>query len=475
MTFEEASGKYSLMDCIHLTSAKFQAARPSVHVDEKLDFPELLDKARNNIFSYPLRRLVFDISELLGRPDLTGIGRVELELARQLVAMAKITGDAVVLTGFNGTFFQEYTLVDMDSMAPTYGLKTTGAPVRFDPADQFLVGHISFSQMEKFLAAIHRARSTGTVVTFMVHDIFPIANSLMAGENFVRSFFIGWSQVLRFADRLVTVSRKVLRDVACYVGETSMAGLVPTRPLPVAHFTLGCDGLQNSRNADVSLAYPADRQTLLAAGTFWGHKGLPDLVSAMEILWAEGCKMRLVLAGNDPHKGSARPRLSSLPAFGSTLFMPGYVSDTELAETMSRCSALVCASSDEGFGLPLVEAASLGCPVIARDIEIFRETSGGEAFFFENGDAGKIAEGLRKWLTLTRNQQLKFVPRNSLVTWRQSAEMLKAIMFNGAASFSVEVGIKATVNLAVPTHCRKRLIYEPTASSSPRHRRCPRP
>jgi glycosyltransferase involved in cell wall biosynthesis len=161
--------------------------------------------------------------------------------------------------------------------------------------------------------------------------------------------------------------------------------------------------------------------------------------------------MRLVLLGNDPSTGSARVQLSSLPAFGRTLFMPGYVSDTELAETMRRCGALVCASSDEGFGLPLVEAANLGCPVIARDIEIFRETSGGDAFFFEDGDAGKIAEGLRKWLALTRAQQFKFVPRKSLVTWRQSAEMLKAILFNDAASFSLEVGLKATVNLAVPS------------------------
>ncbi|MDO8352446.1 MAG: glycosyltransferase [Aestuariivirga sp.] len=449
MTFEEASGKYSLMDCVHLTSAKFQAARPAVHVDEQPAFPALLQKARNNIFSYPLRRLVLDISELLGRPNLTGIGRVELELARQFVAMAKTTGDAVVLTGFNGTFFQEYTLADMETMAPTYGLKTSGAPVHFGPADQFLVSHLNLTQMEKVLAAIYRARRAGAVATFMVHDIFPIANSLMAEESFVRLFFIGWSQILRFADRLVTVSRKVSRDVACYVGETSMAGLVPTRPLPVAHFTLGCDGLQNSRNADVSLAYPADRQTFVAAGTFLRHKGLPDLVSAMEILWAEGCKMRLVLLGDDPHKGSARTRLSSLPAFGNTLFMPGYVSDKEFAETLSRSSALVCASNDEGFGLPLVEAANLGCPVIARDIEIFRETSGGDAFFFENGDAGKVAEGLRKWLALTREQQLKFVPRKSLVTWRQSAEMLKAIMFNGVSSFSVEVGLKATVNLHV--------------------------
>ncbi len=450
MTFEVESAEYSLMDCIHLTSANFQAARPGFQVDERPDFPEFLDKARNGAVSYPLRRLIVDISSLLRSWNLTGVGRVELELARQFVAMAETTGDAVVLTGFNGRFFQEYAMADMEMMAPTYGLKSTGAPVNFGPGDQFLLIEMHFAEMEKFFTAIYQARRAGAVITYMIHDLIPISNTLMVDESFTRGFFIGWSQILRFADRLVTVSRKVSRDVACYVAETSMAGLVPTRPLPVAYFALGCDVLQRSRKADVSLAHPVDRNTLVAAGTLMRHKRITELVTAMGTLWAEGCEMQLLLPGGDVGKGNARAYLSSLPAFGSKLFLPGYVSDAEMAETMSRCGALVCASSDEGFGLPLVEAASLGCPIIARDIEIFRETSGGEAFFFENGDAGKIAEGLRNWFALSRRQQLKFVPGKTLVTWRQSAEMLKAIMFNGAASFSVEVGLKATVNLAVP-------------------------
>ena len=457
MTFEEASGKYSLMDCVQLTAAKFQAARPTFQVDEQPAFPKLLDKARNNTFSYPLRRLILDVSDLLRRSNLTGIGRVELELVRQFVALAKITGDAVLLAGFNGKFYQEYTLVDMEIMAPTYGLKTTGAPINFTHGDQFLLVWAILSKPEEFFTAVYQARRAGAAITFMVHDLIPIANTLMDNEGFIRSFFIGWSQILRFADRLVTVSRKVSRDVACYVAETSMAGLVPTRPLPVAYFALGCDALQRSRKVEVSLAHPVDRNTLVAAGTLAKHKRITELVTAMQILWAEGCEMRLLLPGDDVGNGKIRAYLSSLPDIGSKLILPGYISDAELAETMSRCGALVCASSDEGFGLPLVEAANLGCPVIARDIEIFRETSGGEAFFFENGDAGKIAEGLRKWFALTRQQQLTFVPKKSLVTWQQSAEMLKAIMFNDAASFSVDVGLKATVNLAVPKATQETL------------------
>ena len=326
----------------------------------------------------------------------------------------------------------------------------TGTSINFAPGDQFLLVWAVFFKPEEFFTAIHQARRAGAAITFLIHDLRPIADTLLDKHDFNQAFFIWWSQVLRFADRLVTVSRKVSRDVACYVTETSMAGLVPTRPLPVAYFALGCDALQRNRKAEVSLPHPVDRNTLVAAGTLMKHKRVTELVTAMQILWAEGCEMRLMLPGGEVRKSNIRADLSSLPDTGSKLFLPGYISDTELAETMSRCSALVCASNDEGFGLPLVEAASLRLPIIARDIEIFRETSGGDAFFFEDGDAGKIAQGLRKWLALTRQPQLKFVPKKSLVTWQQSAEMLKAIMFNGVSSFSLEVGLKATVNLAVP-------------------------
>ena len=91
----------------------------------------------------------------------------------------------------------------------------------------------------------------------------------MAGnDEFTIRFFVGWSQVLRFADRVIAVSRKVSRDLACYIAETSMVGLVPTRSLPIAYFVLGSNALTPAVQADTVLTYPVDENTLVAAGTF---------------------------------------------------------------------------------------------------------------------------------------------------------------------------------------------------------------
>jgi glycosyltransferase involved in cell wall biosynthesis len=444
---DEKSGQYSLTECIRLTEAKYANARQAFVAHEAAEFPKLLAKAKQGLLKSPSRRIVMDVSGFVHQPSLTGVGRVELELARQFVAMANENGQEIVFTAFDGQAFQKRQL----TAEPPFEFEPAGKAMQFRPGDHFLLIVMRVGELDEFFSAIYHARRAGAVINFLIHDLIPIVNTTMAGnDEFTTNFFVGWSQVLRFADRVITVSRKVSRDVACYVTETSMMGLVPTRSLPVAYFTLGSNALLPSVQPDTALSYPVDENTLVAAGTLMKHKKIIDLVAAMEILWAEGCETKLVLIGGNMGKGNTRAYLSKLPVFGKKLFLPGYVSDTELAETLRRCGALVCPSVEEGFGLPLVEAAALGCPVIARDIEIFRETSGGKAFFFENGDAGKIAEALRKWFALTRKQQLTFVPKESLVTWKQSAEMLKAIMFQGVASFSVEVGIKATVNLAVP-------------------------
>lgn len=58
-------------------------------------------------------------------------------------------------------------------------------------------------------------------------------------------------------------------------------------------------------------------------------------------------------------------------------------SDQQLAEYYVSSSALVYPSLYEGFGLPLVEAHSLGVPVVCSDIPVFRELGDGSYFMFD--------------------------------------------------------------------------------------------
>ncbi len=53
--------------------------------------------------------------------------------------------------------------------------------------------------------------------------------------------------------------------------------------------------------------------------------------------------------------------------------------------------ALVSASREEGFGLPVIESMARGTPVVVRDLPIFREIGGGAARYFDD-ESGLVAE-----------------------------------------------------------------------------------
>jgi glycosyltransferase involved in cell wall biosynthesis len=60
-----------------------------------------------------------------------------------------------------------------------------------------------------------------------------------------------------------------------------------------------------------------------------------------------------------------------------------------------HCALFICLSLDEGFGLPPVEATTLGCRVLASDIPVFRETLGSHATFVDAVDVDAIADAIR--------------------------------------------------------------------------------
>jgi glycosyltransferase involved in cell wall biosynthesis len=66
--------------------------------------------------------------------------------------------------------------------------------------------------------------------------------------------------------------------------------------------------------------------------------------------------------------------------------LTGHVSDQELAALYTGARALVVASDDEGFGLPIVEALACGAPVVACEVPALREHFGDMVTFVASDD-----------------------------------------------------------------------------------------
>jgi glycosyltransferase involved in cell wall biosynthesis len=121
-----------------------------------------------------------------------------------------------------------------------------------------------------------------------------------------------------------------------------------------------------------SLGINADGRTVVYVGGFSPHKNLEALVSVFANLSRQASfeDLRLVLVGEferevfHSYAGTIRQQLADLNLQDRVVFT-GYLPDDELVVLLNLATVLVLPSLMEGFGLPAVEAAACGCPVIA--------------------------------------------------------------------------------------------------------------
>ena len=114
-----------------------------------------------------------------------------------------------------------------------------------------------------------------------------------------------------------------------------------------------------------------------------------------------------------------------MPEGAKVIFHNG-VSDQEYEELLGECTALVTLSREEGYGLPLVEAMSMGTPVVATDMPIFREVADDAALFAAPDDPRGFAEQVRRLAdheTWSRYSRLA-VLRAENYSWERSARQL---------------------------------------------------
>ena len=114
----------------------------------------------------------------------------------------------------------------------------------------------------------------------------------------------------------------------------------------------------------------------------------------------------------------------------------GGVSDEEYATLLDSATALVNASRNEGFGIPLVESMSRGTPVIVSDIPVFREVGEDVALYFAADDPSAFAAQVRaleapgEWAARSAASR----DRAADYSWDASAEALLTVLERVAGS-----------------------------------------
>jgi glycosyltransferase involved in cell wall biosynthesis len=165
------------------------------------------------------------------------------------------------------------------------------------------------------------------------------------------------------------------------------------------------------------------RRSLVYMGSFMPYKNVDTLVRALALL--PGYELHLMSGITDRE----RERLAALAPQASLVFHDG-ASDEEYHEELAVATALVTASYDEGFGIPLVESMTLGTPVVVSDIPIFREIGGEAAVYADPADPAAFAAAVRSLEApgVWADRSAVSVEQAARFTWAASAAHLLTVI-----------------------------------------------
>jgi glycosyltransferase involved in cell wall biosynthesis len=304
-------------------------------------------------------------------------------------------------------------------------------PIVYAPGDVFFALDLQPKVQVAQRAVYQAMRRQGVQVQFLVHDLLCVRMPQFF-PVWSEQAFANWLEVVVESDGAICVSQATANDLARWVEEhhpqrrSLFAISWSHNGADIAHAnpTLGCPD-----DAATVLGRLGERPSFLMVGTLEPRKGHESVLFAFEQLWRAGQDLNLVIVGKQGWM--VEPLVACLqnhPELNKRLFWVQGGSDEYLEKIYQASTCLIAASHGEGYGLPLIEAAQHGVPIIARDIPVFREVCGPHAHYFDGHSAARISGAVADWLNLFAANRHPRPDGIDCASWRDSAEQLLAAL-----------------------------------------------
>lgn len=157
------------------------------------------------------------------------------------------------------------------------------------------------------------------------------------------------------------------------------------------------------------------------------RKNIAGMLKAFKKFQNKNKDYQFVLAGKEDKRFiDINKKIQQLGLEGQVI-KTGFVSEKEKVALYKGAEALFFTTYYEGFGLPVLEAQSLGTPVLTSNTSSLPEVAGKGALLVDPYDADDIAKGLEK---ITKNKKLrKKITKNGKenlkrFSWNKSANRL---------------------------------------------------
>jgi glycosyltransferase involved in cell wall biosynthesis len=384
--------------------------------------------------NYSRKQLLVDISELAQRDARTGIQRVVRSILGEWL---KNPPDDYRIEPVYATVEQGYRY------ARRFTARFSGRPDEsiVDEIIDYSPGDIFFSlDLNHHVPRVHRGfleklYAAGVDVRFMVYDLLPVQfPEFWDPKHKVHEVVDEWMSIISTLGGVVCISRTVAEEMSEWIRQKAISH---SRSFKIDWFHLGADvscslptrGLPT--DAEATLELLRCRTSFLMVGTLEPRKGHFEIIDAFDAIWKSGLAVNLVIVGKEGWMvDSLISRLKNHPQRDRQLFWLEEASDEYLENIYDSSSCLIAASYGEGFGLPLIEAAQHGLPILARDIKVFREVAGDHASYFESGNTQELSNTIIRWMDLFSKNLHVSSENMPWLTWNKSAKQLIEILKN---------------------------------------------
>ncbi len=380
--------------------------------------------------SESVRQLLVDVSVIHQSDARTGIQRVVRSLLLQLLAAKPIGYQVrpVFATRQHGYQYANQDFIDTSASVN----KSAGTVVKTQPGDLFLGLDLAAHLLPRHHAQLLGWKRNGVKVHMMVYDLLPLQHPQWFNPKTTRNFkrWIKWLAV--YADSAICISESVKAELSTWL--TAKFDM-PSTSLPTSSITLGADIAASSPtvglppDAEFLLARLRNTSAVLMVGTLEPRKGYDQAIAAFELLWLQDSAAPLLIIVGRPgwKTDSLRQKLQTHPQAGKRLFWFEDASDEFLVTLYSASRGVLVASRAEGFGLPVIEAALHGKPVLARDLAVFREINLQNVTYFKGDQPDSLAMAIAQWLQNSTTSATGHII-TSRFTWQLAAMQVIQIL-----------------------------------------------
>ncbi len=262
-----------------------------------------------------------------------------------------------------------------------------------------------------------------------LHDLMWVDHSNLVFDDYLRQKIIEYygkifiKSALTRADSIVAISN--------YTKQQALSKYdLSADNIHVIYNGIDSVSFETNSNKEIAQEY-RDRKYIFSIGHTRPYKNIPRVIRAFKQISDEFQDIDLIIAGRGDYESKLRELVSRFN-LNSRILFAGCLPDEVLIPIFKNAEFLVLPSLIEGFGLPMIEAMTIGCPVLASNISVFEEI-GGDAFEkVDPHSVDEIAMGMRKLLSSDEDKnclRLKGLERAKLFSWEESAKKLLSVFY----------------------------------------------